>query len=160
VKRIRGQFDISVNLFFESGGSIMKRFIFMAKPVSVFIALTFFSVGIVYRSSAYASMVSTEQSLKEYKYPLKREELKNMLERKEIQEKLILWGVNPDNARAAVDSLTDDEILELVQKMDELPAGGNGVGVVIGAALIVFLVLLITDILGYTDIFPFVKKTK
>jgi hypothetical protein len=44
--------------------------------------------------------------------------------------------------------------------MDELPSGGNGVGALVGAALIVFLVLLITDILGYTDIFPFVKKTK
>lgn len=138
----------------------MKRFIFMAKPLSVFVALTFFSVGVVYRSSAHASMVGTEQSLKEHKYLLKPEVLKNMLERKEIQEQLIVWGVNPDNARAAVDSLTEDEILELVQKIDELPAGGNGVGALIGAALIVFLVLLITDILGYTDIFPFVKKTK
>jgi hypothetical protein len=132
----------------------------MAKPLSVFMALTFFTVGVLYQSSANASMIGTEQSLKEDKYPLKREVLKNMLERKEIQEKLILYGVNSDNARVAVDSLTDDEILELAQKMDELPSGGNGVGALVGAALIVFLVLLITDILGYTDIFPFVKKTK
>ena len=138
----------------------MKRFIIMAKPLSVFMALTFFTVGVLYRSSANASMIGTEQSLKEDKYPLKREVLKNMLERKEIQEKLILYGVNLDNARVAVDSLTDDEILELAQKMDELPSGGDGVGALVGAALIVFLVLLITDILGYTDIFPFVKKTK
>jgi hypothetical protein len=132
----------------------------MAKPLSVFMALTFFTVGVLYQSSANASMIGTEQSLKEDKHPLKREVLKNMLERKEIQEKLILYGVNSDNARVAVDSLTDDEILELAQKMDELPSGGNGVGALVGAALIVFLVLLITDILGYTDIFPFVKKTK
>jgi hypothetical protein len=132
----------------------------MAKPLSVFMALTFFTVGVLYQSSANASMIGTEQSLKEDKYPLKREVLKNMLERKEIQEKLILYGVNSDNARVAVDSLTDDEILEIAQKMDELPSGGNGVGALVGAALIVFLVLLITDILGYTDIFPFVKKTK
>ena len=43
--------------------------------------------------------------------------------------------------------------------IDPLPAGGDALGVILGVALIVFLVLLITDIMGYTDIFPFVKKT-
>jgi hypothetical protein len=32
------------------------------------------------------------------------------------------------------------------------------VGIVGGAIRIIFLVLLVTDLLGYTDIFPFVKK--
>jgi hypothetical protein len=41
--------------------------------------------------------------------------------------------------------------------MDKLPAGGDGLGILVGAALIVFLVLLFTDIAGYTDVFPFVK---
>jgi hypothetical protein len=48
--------------------------------------------------------------------------------------------------------------VRLAQKLDQLPAGGDGLGVVIGAALVVFIVLLITDILGYTDVFTFVKK--
>jgi hypothetical protein len=30
----------------------------------------------------------------------------------------------------------------------------------VGVALIVFIVLLITDIAGYTDIFPFIDKEK
>jgi hypothetical protein len=42
--------------------------------------------------------------------------------------------------------------------MDQLPAGGDAVGVLIGASLFVFIVLLITDILGFTDVFPFVKS--
>jgi len=40
-----------------------------------------------------------------------------------------------------------------------LPAGGSSaLGIVIGAILIVFIILLITDILGYTSVFPFTKK--
>ena len=39
-----------------------------------------------------------------------------------------------------------------------MPAGQGAIGVIIGAALIIFLVLLITDIVGITDVFPFVKK--
>jgi hypothetical protein len=48
----------------------------------------------------------------------------------------------------------------VAEQLERLPAGGSAVGVIIGAALIVFLVLLATDILGYTDVFPFVKKHK
>jgi hypothetical protein len=32
------------------------------------------------------------------------------------------------------------------------------VGIIVGAILLVFFVLLITDLLGLTDVFPFVKK--
>jgi len=41
--------------------------------------------------------------------------------------------------------------------VEHLPAGGNAIGVIVGAAVLVFIVLLITDILGYTDVFPFVN---
>jgi hypothetical protein len=66
--------------------------------------------------------------------------------------------VNPEEAKARVDSLTDQEIAKIAARIDQLPAGGDGLGVIVGAAVLIFLVLLLTDILGITDIFPFVKK--
>ena len=59
-----------------------------------------------------------------------------------------------------MDSLSDSEAIAVADRIERLPEGGNAIGVIVGAALIVFLVLLLTDILGYTDIFPFVKKQK
>jgi hypothetical protein len=50
--------------------------------------------------------------------------------------------------------MTDEEVRALNQKMDEMPAGSG----VVGAVVLVFLVLLITDIVGWTDVFPFVNK--
>jgi hypothetical protein len=44
--------------------------------------------------------------------------------------------------------------------MDQLPAGGDGIGTIVGAAVLVFLILLITDILGFTHVFPFVKSQR
>jgi hypothetical protein len=38
--------------------------------------------------------------------------------------------------------------------MDEMPAGGS----IVGAAVLIFLVLLVTDIVGWTDVYPFVNK--
>ena len=53
---------------------------------------------------------------------------------------------------------SDEEVQQIAGRLDELPAGEGFVGVVIGAALIIFLVLLITDLLGLTDVYPFVNK--
>ena len=43
-----------------------------------------------------------------------------------------------------------------VQKLNELPAGGD----LVSTIALIFLVLLFTDIMGWTDIFPFVKGKK
>ncbi len=42
--------------------------------------------------------------------------------------------------------------------MGGLPAGGSAVGAIVGAGLVIFIVLLITDILGYTNVFTFVRR--
>ncbi|HVJ23762.1 MAG TPA: PA2779 family protein, partial [Burkholderiales bacterium] len=52
---------------------------------------------------------------------------------------------------------TDAEAAELAARIDDLPAGGIGI---VGAILVVFLVLLLTDILGYTKIFPFTRSAR
>jgi len=44
----------------------------------------------------------------------------------------------------------------LAATVDRLPAGGSAVGALIGAGVLIFIVLLITDILGFTHVFPFV----
>ena len=41
-----------------------------------------------------------------------------------------------------------------------MPAGGDGIGALVGAAVLIFLVLLLTDILGFTHVFPFTKSIK
>ena len=73
---------------------------------------------------------------------------------------LIFKGIDPDEAKARIDCLSDSEAIAVADKIKQLPAGGGAIGALIGAALIVFLVLLVTDILGYTDVFPFVKSQK
>ena len=94
-----------------------------------------------------SDMVATEQS------KVDREYLLNSLEREEVRTALTSQGVNLEMAKQRVASMTDEEVRALNQKMEEMPAGG-----VVEALLIVFLVLIITDLVGWTDVFPFVKK--
>ena len=107
-----------------------------------------------------AAMVPTEATIYQFKTQDARDHLKTLISKNDIKKSLISQGIDPMEAKARVDSLSDSEVIEVADKIEQLPAGGGVFGALIGAALIVFLVLLLTDILGYTDVFPFVKSQK
>jgi len=82
------------------------------------------------------------------------------LDRKDVQEVLERYDVDPAEAKARAAVLTDAEAADLAARLDSMPAGGSSVGIIVGAILIVFFVLLITDLLGLTNIFPFINKNR
>jgi hypothetical protein len=89
-----------------------------------------------------------------------RDRIATLLERRDVQAKLEAYGVNPADVKARVARLTDDEAAQLAARIGDMPAGADAAGALIGALLIVFIVLLITDILGVTHVFPFTKPMK
>jgi hypothetical protein len=86
-----------------------------------------------------------------------KERIIGVLERRDVRAQLASLGVNPADAKARVAALTDEEAAQLAARLDSMPAGGDGIGALVGAALLIFLVLLLTDILGVTKVFPFTK---
>jgi len=85
-----------------------------------------------------------------------RDRIMSTLNRDDVKSRLVAQGVDPAQVQARIDSLTDQEVQTLAAKMDQLPAGGDGLGILV----FIFVLLLITDILGFTNIFPFVKHPK
>ena len=110
--------------------------------------------------SVFAAMVKTETVLAGGEILPAREKVCAFLDRSDVQAALTARGINPLEAKARVDSLSDAEVKKIAAKIDELPAGGDALGFVIVAALIFFLVLLITDMLGFTNIFTFINPPK
>ena len=104
-----------------------------------------------------AAMIPTDSVQSGFEAAEARRGLKALLAREEVREALISHGIDPQEALTRIDAMTDAEALAAADGLENLPAAGGAVGVIVGALLIVFLVLLVTDILGYTDIFPFVK---
>lgn len=76
------------------------------------------------------------------------------MQRAQVAQQLVDLGVDPELVEDRIAQLTPGEVHELAERMDEMPAGAGAVNTVI----LVFLVLLITDIIGVTDIFPFVRS--
>jgi len=108
--------------------------------------------------AAIAALIPTEIAFDSEDASNARETIKNFLSRQDTQSYLISKGINPDEAKARIESLTDAEARMVSQHVENLPAGGNAVGIIVGALLLVFIILLITDFTGLTDVFPFVKK--
>jgi len=104
-------------------------------------------------STVNAGIISSTDLVTQQQYQIDRNKLLTALERDEVRSALTTRGVDPEMAKQRVMSMTADEVRVMNNNIDELPAGAGFLEV----ALIVFLVLLFTDIMGYTDIFPFVK---
>ena len=75
-----------------------------------------------------------------------------------MQRQLSVLGVDPVEAQLRVAGLSDAEVSRLAGRIDTLPAGEGALGAIVRAALIVFLVLLVTDLLGFTNVFPFTNN--
>ena len=102
---------------------------------------------------AQAGMVGTEVAVAS----AERTRIATFLDRDDVRQQLQARGVSPADVKARVAALTDEEAAQLAAQMDNLPAGGADI---LGVLLVVFIVLLITDILGLTKIFPFTRPVR
>ncbi len=95
-------------------------------------------------------MISTETAIELENRQEQIDRINNVLAQEEVQSMLVQMGVDPEQARMRVNSLTDDELHILYQKMDQMPAAGTGVVEVVG---IVAIVLVVLELLDVTNIF-------
>lgn len=127
-----------------------------AKPVSVFLTIFMLLLALPYQSTL-AAMIETETVLDMSRGQEARAYLDRIIARQDIQAMFISQGVDPWEAKARINSLSDAEIVRLYDKIEQLPAGGSDFGIVLGTIAFIFIVLIVTDILGYTNVFTFVK---
>jgi hypothetical protein len=104
-----------------------------------------------------ARVVSTEEVLSRSTTPASdRATLDALLARDDVRAQLEALGVDPADARARVQALDDQDARELAARIDQLPAGSG----VLGVLFAVFVILLVTDILGFTKIFSFTRSVR
>ncbi|MFO7594188.1 MAG: DUF6627 family protein [Pseudomonadota bacterium] len=129
----------------------MNRRAYWLKMTGIFLALLGLLGGQL--SPAFAAMTSTDSVLEQQQRSVERAEVLEMLDRESVQAQLQELGVDAEAAKQRVAAMTDEEIRQLNAHLAEMPAGGD----VLGVVLVVFIVFIITDMLGATDIFPFVN---
>jgi hypothetical protein len=127
------------------------------KVVAGFVALVFFLFsGVVV--PAQAAMIGTAEILSAQDDDLARQKVNRFLEREDVVHHLQAWGVGAGEAQSRVDAMTQEEIRLLAAKIDQMPAGGDALGLIVLVSVVAFVTLIITDIIGVTDVFTFIKK--
>jgi len=106
---------------------------------------------------AHANVIGTEDVVAAESLRIDREALHGMLDRDDVRAQLQAMGVDLAAAQARVDTMTDDEIAQVRGHLKDLPAGGSDV---LGTLFLVFIILLVTDILGLTKVFPFTRSIR
>lgn len=130
----------------------MRRF---QRFVAAMLAVSVLGAGLP--APAQAALIATQEAVAS----ADRAKLSGVLDRAEVRAQLEALGVSPSEVKARVNALTDAEVAGLAGEIDQLPVGADGgASAIVGAFVLIFLVLLITDLLGLTKVFPFTKPIR
>ena len=122
------------------------------KQVSLVMAVLI-AMATTFSTTANAGMVGTGEIIQQQQVELDRQQLLNMLEKQEVQEKLAEMGVSKDQVADRIQNLTPTELADFEQQLAEAPAGQDVVGIIV----LFLLVFIITDMLCATNIFSFIN---
>lgn len=116
------------------------------RAVVAWISVALLSAGVW--QTAAAGVIGTRSVLDAELRDVRIEHVERLFSQDQVRDQLIALGVDPAWAVTRVASLTDEELRLLEQDLENLPAGG--LLEVIG---VVFVVLLVLELVGVTDIF-------
>ncbi|MES2759981.1 MAG: PA2779 family protein [Pseudomonadota bacterium] len=130
----------------------------MSHPFKKIIAHTLITalVFVGFTQSVQAALISTEQVAAVAAAEQNRAKVAATFARTDVQAELMKMGITAEQAQARVAAMTDTEAASIASQVDSLPAGGD----VLGALVFIFVLLLVTDILGLTKVFPFTRSAR
>ena len=135
----------------------MRRSMKFKKVITSLLIAAFCFMSVVV-APVHASLVGTADILATQEADMTRDKIKTFMAREDVANQLQAFGVGVEEAQARVDTMTAEEIQLLSEKIDEMPAGGDALGFILAVAVIAFVVLIILDLMGVTDVFTFIKK--
>jgi hypothetical protein len=138
----------------------MTIFLRFGRAIALTMALVML-IGSLPLGVAQAALITTDRVIGDQTIgdaaQQERRKVDAFLQRQDVRDQMVAFGVDPEEAQTRVASLSDREVRQIAGQIDRLPAGQGVLVALIGAAVFIFVILLITDLLGLTHIFPFVR---
>jgi len=136
--------------------SILRRLRhFIVAPLIA--AMTFLSMPL---GVAQAGLVGSEAIVAAETNAANRQAVDAFLQRQDVRDQMQTMGVDPAEAEKRVAALSDAEVAKIAGTLPADPAGEGALGILVGAVIIVAVVLLITDIIGLTSVYPFTRPIR
>lgn len=107
---------------------------------------------VVTTGTVQAEAVSSHNVMQAQAHAYNKQQLLEMVNRADVQEKLVSLGVSQGDAVSRINGMTNSEIAQLNNQLNDAPAGG-----VVGAVMTVLAIIAILDLVGVTDVYPFIR---
>jgi uncharacterized protein HemX len=101
---------------------------------------------------ASAGVLSSEQVMLQQQHQFSQQQVLAFVNTTEVQQKLVELGVDPEDAKQRIAGMTTAELDALNSQLNEMPAGG-----IVGTIVTVLVVIAVLDLLGVTDVYPFIR---
>ena len=102
--------------------------------------------------TASAGVYSSNYVLNQAHYQFNKQQVLSMVDSSEVQAQLVALGVSTSDAKSRINNMTQNELNALNEQMNNMPAGG-----IVGAIVTVLAVVALLDLLGVTDVYPFIR---
>jgi cell pole-organizing protein PopZ len=129
------------------------------KPIT-YSVLVAFALSVMPIVPVSAATIGNQQMVEQQTLQDARTTVDAFMARDDVRQQFQKLGVDPNEAEQRVAALSDSEIQNIAGKIQNAPAGQGAIGAIVGAAVLIFIVLLITDILGLTNVFNFTKPVR
>ena len=96
---------------------------------------------------ALAALIDTDTYLENQQIDNAREKVSAFLSKEKVIQVMTQQGINPEEVRSRLANLSDQEVMKISEQIDNLPAGGNALGFVIGILIVVLLILVIMKLM-------------
>lgn len=130
----------------------MNRFSVLHRAFARIMAVMMVVIGLM-SASAQAAMVTTGDVISTASQQETRAQVLAILDQDEARDALLSLGVAPADVEQRVQDMTTAELQAFSKQVEEMQAGGSAVGVII----LIFVILIVLDLLGTTNIFPVIK---
>jgi len=123
------------------------------KPTSILLVIIFLLAPVCCRTAS-AAMIGTEAVLTPERNPGTREVLLDLMSREDFQNILMARGIDPREARARIDSLSDAELEVIFNNIADRPAGGDATGFIIIVGVVIIIVFILVEYFSAVKMFP------
>ena len=103
--------------------------------------------------NANAAVIPSAEIIQQQQGLYNTQQILALMDTEQVKQKLISLGVNPEAAKIRVASMTDQERMAFNSQLNDMPAGGG----VAGTIITILLVIAVLDLLGVTDVYPFIR---
>ncbi|WAJ69163.1 PA2779 family protein [Catenovulum adriaticum] len=122
----------------------------MSKLIQAAVASGLLILGV---GQASAGLYESNQVIQSQEYSFNKNQILSYVDSEQVQNKLTELGISVADAKNRIANMTHEELASLNQQLNEDAVAGG----IVGTIITVLVVVAVLDVMGITDVYPFIR---